>query len=56
MSRKKNLLLLIIIAVLLPPLSVLIDRGFGKDFFINLILTLIFFLPGMIHALWLVTK
>ena len=56
MSKKKNLLLLIIVSVLLPPLAVLIDKGFGKDFFINLILTLIFFLPGLVHALWLVTK
>ena len=53
---KKNLLLLIIVAVLLPPLAVLLDKGLGKYFVINLILTLIFFLPGLVHALWLVTK
>ncbi len=53
---KNNLLLLIIIAVLVPPLAVVIDKGFGRDFIVNLVLTLVFFLPGMVHALWLVTK
>ena len=53
---QKNMLLLIIVAVLLPPLAVAIDKGIGKDFIINLVLTLIFFLPGMIHALWLITR
>lgn len=56
MAKKKNLLLLIILSVFLPPIAVLIDKGFGKDFILNLILTLLFFLPGLIHALWLVTK
>ena len=51
-----NKLLLIIAAVFLPPLAVFLSKGIGKDFLINLVLTLFFFLPGMIHALWLVTR
>lgn len=47
---------LIILAIFLPPVAVAVKCGIGKDFLINLILTLIFFLPGMIHALYLVTK
>ncbi len=31
-------------------------KGLNKDFFINLILTFFFFLPGTIHALWLTMK
>ncbi|WP_411826165.1 YqaE/Pmp3 family membrane protein [Luteolibacter sp. AS25] len=46
-----NKLLLIILAVLLPPLAVALHSGFGKSFIINLILTLIFYIPGLIHAL-----
>jgi len=49
-------LLLIVAAVFLPPLAVFLKKGAGKDFLINLVLTLFFFLPGMIHGLWLVTK
>jgi uncharacterized membrane protein YqaE (UPF0057 family) len=49
-------ILLIILAILLPPVAVALKSGIGKDFVINLILTLLFFLPGVIHALWLVLK
>ncbi|MGR5542814.1 YqaE/Pmp3 family membrane protein [Vibrio campbellii] len=47
---------MIIICVLLPPLGVFIKFGLGSQFIINLILTLLFFVPGMVHALWLVLK
>ncbi len=49
-------LVLILLCVFIPPLGVAFDRGLGKDFLINLILTLLFFFPGMIHALWLALK
>ncbi len=51
-----NKLVLIIIAILIPFLAVFLKKGVGKDFFINLLLTLFFFVPGMVHALWVVTK
>jgi len=44
----------IIIAVFIPPLAVLLEVGFSQQFWINLILTLIFFVPGMIHAIYIV--
>ena len=43
-------LLLAILAVLLPPLAVFLKVGLTKHFWINLILTLLFWLPGVIHA------
>jgi uncharacterized membrane protein YqaE (UPF0057 family) len=49
-------LVLIILAILLPPLAVFLKKGIMPTFWLNLILTLIFFIPGMIHALWVVTK
>lgn len=51
-----NTLLMVIIAILLPPLAVFLKRGFGGSFIINLILCLFFFLPGLIHALYVVLK
>ena len=45
-----NKLLLLILAFFIPPLAVGLHSGIGKSFVINLILTLIFWLPGMIHA------
>ena len=47
-------LILIILAIFLPPLAVFLMVGLGRDFWINLILTLLFWLPGMIHAIYLI--
>ena len=44
-------IILIILAILFPPLSVGLARGCGKDLCINLLLCLLFVIPGMIHAL-----
>jgi uncharacterized membrane protein YqaE (UPF0057 family) len=49
-------ILLIILSILLPPVPVAIKFGLKKEFVINLILTLLFFLPGVIHALYLILK
>ncbi|MFT5234704.1 MAG: uncharacterized membrane protein YqaE (UPF0057 family) [Shewanella sp.] len=51
-----NKLLLIVIAILLPPVAVFLKSGVGKDLLINIILCLLFFIPGLLHALWIVTK
>jgi len=56
MAASDNKLLLIILAIIIPPLAVLLKKGVGKDLLINIILCLLFFLPGLIHALWVVTK
>jgi uncharacterized membrane protein YqaE (UPF0057 family) len=44
----------IILAIFLPPIAALLQVGLGAHFWINILLTLLAFLPGMIHALWLV--
>jgi len=44
-------LLLVIVAILLPPLAVGLKVGITTPFWINLILTLLLYLPGLIHAL-----
>ncbi len=51
-----NKLLLVVIAILLPPVAVFLKSGVGKDLFINIVLCLLFFIPGLLHALWVVTK
>ncbi len=47
-------ILQIIAAVLLPPLGVFLARGIGSDFWINCVLTLLGYVPGVVHALWVV--
>lgn len=49
-----NKLLLIIVAILLPPLAVAMKDGVGKSLVINIILTLLFYIPGLIHALMVI--
>ena len=47
-----NTLLLVILAILLPPLAVYLHQGeINSKFWISLILTLLFWLPGVIYAL-----
>lgn len=49
-------ILQIILAILLPPVAVYLKAGAGKDLVINIILCLLVWIPGIIHALWIVTK
>jgi uncharacterized membrane protein YqaE (UPF0057 family) len=51
-----NKLVHIILALLLPPVAVFLKSGVGKDLIINIILCLIFYVPGILHAIWLITK
>lgn len=51
-----NKLLLIILAIFLPPIAVFLKNGVGKHLLINIVLCLLIFLPGVIHALLVVTK
>lgn len=47
-----NTLLLVILAILLPPLAVYLHQGeINGKFWISLLLTLLFWLPGVIYAL-----
>ena len=46
----------IVLAIFLPPVAAFLTVGIGLHFWLNLILTLLFFVPGVIHALWLVVK
>ena len=49
-------LIRIIIAILLPPLGVFLQVGLGKDFWINILLTLLGYVPGLVHAIWIIAK
>jgi len=53
-DQDTNTLLLIIIAILLPPLAVGLKRGIGGALLLSIILTLLFWLPGFLHALYVV--
>ncbi|SCU77765.1 LADA_0A02102g1_1 [Lachancea dasiensis] len=41
-------------ALFLPPLAVFLEKGWGSECILDLILTIIFFFPGMLYALYIV--
>lgn len=57
MADETNKLLLIIIAILLPPLAIfLVQNKFGTHFIINLVLCLFLWIPGILHAVYVVLQ
>ncbi|ABE54099.1 protein of unknown function UPF0057 [Shewanella denitrificans OS217] len=49
-------LIRILIAIFIPPLGVFLQVGIGRDFWINIILTLLGYIPGIVHAVWVIAK
>lgn len=52
----ENKVLMIILAILIPPLAVGLKVGFTMHFWINLVLWLLTLFGGIIHALILVLR
>ncbi|WP_034658916.1 YqaE/Pmp3 family membrane protein [Chelativorans sp. J32] len=46
----------ILLAIVLPPLGVFLQVGIGLQFWINLLLTFLGYVPGIIHAIWVITR
>jgi uncharacterized membrane protein YqaE (UPF0057 family) len=46
----------LIFAIILPPVGVAMQVGFATQFWINLLLTLLGYLPGVIHAVWIIAR
>ena len=51
MAANENKLLLIILAILLPPVAVGLKTGVGGSLILNILLTILGYIPGLIHAL-----
>lgn len=49
-------LLRLILSVLLPPLGVFFQVGIGPQFWINILLTLLGYIPGIVHAVWIIAR
>ncbi|KAM3120523.1 UPF0057-domain-containing protein [Candidozyma auris] len=47
-------ILKIIVAIFLPPLGVFLEVGCSGAFWLNLILTFLGYIPGIIHALYII--
>lgn len=49
-------ILRIVLSVILPPVGVFLQVGFGLHFWLNILLTLLGYFPGLIHAIWIIAK
>jgi len=47
-------ILRLILAIILPPLGVLLQVGLGAQFWLNVVLTLLGWIPGVIHAFYII--
>lgn len=45
----------ILLSLIIPPIGVFLQVGLGLHFWINLILTLFGYVPGLLHAIWIIT-
>lgn len=46
----------LIAAIFLPPLGVFLTVGLGSAFWINILLTFLAYIPGIVHAIWVIAK
>ena len=55
-SKNPMDLIRIVLAILLPPLGVFLQVGFGGHFWLNILLTLLGYIPGIVHAVWIIAR
>ena len=44
----------VLLAYFLPPVGVFLQVGFGGQFWLNILLTLLGYIPGIVHAVWII--
>jgi uncharacterized membrane protein YqaE (UPF0057 family) len=49
-------LIRILLSILLPPLGVFLQVGLGLHFWLNILLTLLGYVPGVVHAVWIIAR
>ena len=49
-------LIRLLFAILLPPVGVFLQVGIGPQFWLNILLTLLGYVPGIVHAVGIIAK
>ncbi|MCK9530174.1 MAG: YqaE/Pmp3 family membrane protein [Gammaproteobacteria bacterium] len=50
------MLLRVVATVLIPPLGVFLRHGLRRQFWLALLLTLVGYVPGVVYAVWTITR
>ncbi|BCD99800.1 YqaE/Pmp3 family membrane protein [Marinagarivorans cellulosilyticus] len=46
----------VLFSILLPPVGVFLQVGIGLHFWLNIVLTLLGYIPGIVHAIWIIAR
>lgn len=46
----------IIFAIIFPPLGTFLEVGLTRHFWLNILLTLLGFIPGVVHAVYIIAR
>ncbi len=46
----------VLLAIVLPPLGVFLQVGLGLQFWLNVLLTLLGYVPGIAHAVYIIVR
>ena len=49
-------LIRILLSILLPPVGVFLQVGLGLHFWLNILLTQPGYVPGLVHAVWIIAR
>lgn len=49
-------LIRVLLSIVIPPLGVFLQEGIGTQFWVNIILTLLGYVPGLVHAVWIIAR
>jgi uncharacterized membrane protein YqaE (UPF0057 family) len=46
----------ILLSILIPPVGVFLQVGIGLHFWLNIVLTILGYIPGLVHAIWIIAS
>ncbi len=46
----------LVASVIIPPVGVFFKVGFSLPFWVNIVLTLLGYIPGLVHAVWVIAR
>jgi len=49
-------LIRVVLSIIIPPIGVFFKVGFGLHFWINILLTMMGYIPGLVHAIWIIAS
>ncbi len=45
----------LVLSILIPPLGVFLTVGIGPHFWLSIVLTILGYIPGLVHAIWIIS-